>query len=450
MAQTPLSVVARIRYGEHGQLKELLRHIGSNVEQETAVNFRKTTTYFGRLVILDNDPHYAPLLLFESQFDGSIDDFLESLVESSTGLDRIFGACEGYPPSGVADIRAFKKWIKKQTMPVTTFYAAYKPLTLPMARANLRLRQIIRTEVLDRLDREGKLRGMSPQEVRAAIQKFVAERDLPMGTAKIPFLNFADKLTVRTPPPAGSPVPKDRGWHQYLAFYGRIGMLSRFGNWFFDTFAPFLVRVILSPFLFILRRKEKADAEAYVPPPAMQSLHFYREFSNVENQINKNQMTHVVEVKPGLFRKITLRVVLFGIDKLSRFGLTAGRLTDVATVHFARWIYVDGGKRLLFTSNFDGPWSAYVGDFVDRTSTYLTGIWSNTANFPPTRDLILEGAQDIDGFGWFLRINQLPTEVWYAAFRTETTVTIVSTTQIAQQMHGKLDEPQLGAWLRRF
>jgi hypothetical protein len=130
--------------------------------------------------------------------------------------------------------------------------------------------------------------------------------------------------------------------------------------------------------------------------------------------------------------------------------LTAGRLTDVATVHFARWIYIDDDKRLLFTSNFDGPWSAYVGDFVDRTSAYLTGIWSNTANFPPTHDLIEDGAQDIDGFGWFLRINQLPTEVWYAAFRSETTIAIVSTAQIAQQMHGNLNEQRLGAWLRRF
>jgi hypothetical protein len=448
--QTPLSVVATIRFGEHERLKLLLQEIGSDVENDKRLNFKATTTYFGRLVVLDNDPHYLPLLLFESQFDGSLDSFLDALLKGSNGLDDIFGKCEGYPAEGSANAAAFRKWMKKHSVPVVTYYAAYKPLTLAMARSNLALRQTVRTELLDRLDAEGKLARMTSQQVREAIQNFVADRKLPVGTAAIPFLNFADKLTVRTPLPEGSPVPKDRGWLEYLALYSKVRMLGKFGNWLLYEFLPWLVTIVLWPFLYVLHKKEKADAQSYVPPPAVQSMKLNKEFFNVENKINKNQMTHHVTVKPGWFRHTTLRVVLWGIDKLSKVGLTAGRLTDVATVHFARWIYTDNGRRLLFTSNFDGPWSAYVGDFVDRTSEYLTGIWSNTNNFPKTRSLIFEGAQDIDGFGWFLRINQLPTEVWYAAFRSETVVTIVSTTQISQDMHGKLEGERLAAWLRRF
>ncbi len=448
--QTPLSVVATIKFGEHQNLKDVLKEIGANVETDTRFNFKATTTYFGRLVVLDNDPHFLPLLLFESQFDGSVDNFLDELLRGSTGLDQVFGKCQGYPPGGAADVKAFKKWIRKHTVPVMTYYAAYKPLTLKEAKSNLALRQTIRTELLDKLEAKGELARMSPQEVRAAIQKFVRERQLPVGKASMPFLNFADKLTIRTPPPAGSPVPKDRGWHEYLALYAKVNMLGKFGQWIFNTVIPLLVTIVLWPFLRALHKKEKEDAETYVPPPPVQSMRLNRDFFNVENKLNKNQMTHHVLVKEGWFRHTTLRVVLWGIDKLSKVGLTAGRLTDVATVHFARWIYTDGGKRLLFTSNFDGPWSAYVGDFVDRTSEYLTGIWSNTNNFPKTRSLIFEGAQDIDGFGWFLRINQLPTEVWYAAFRSETVVTIVSTTQICQDMDTNIEGEQLAAWLRRF
>lgn len=451
--QTPLSVVARIRYGEHDNLRDLLRGLGDEINNNVAkprLDFQRTTTYFGRLVILDNDPHYAPLLLFESQFDGSLDDYLDSLVAASAStLDEIFGKCEGYPSLGGSDLRAFRKWIKAHSRPVATYYAAYKPLTLEMARANLKLREDIRAE-LDRQQAAGALAKMSPEQVRALIQKFVADNRLPVGSASMPFLNIGDKLMVHTPPPAASPVPKDRAWHQYLVLYGRMKMFGKLAQWFFNSFVPFVIKIVLAPWRWVLHKKEKEDAEAYVPPPPVQSLTLNKEFFNVENQLNKNQMTHVVEVKPGLFRRLTLRAVLFGIDKLSRYGLTAGRLADVATVHFARWIYIDDGKRLLFTSNFDGPWSAYLTDFVDRTSEYLTGIWTNTMNFPPTRDLLFEGAQDIDGFAWFLRINQLPTEVWYAAFRKETVISIVSTTQIAQQMKGKLEGDELTAWLRRF
>ncbi|HYM60319.1 MAG TPA: hypothetical protein VEZ11_05445 [Thermoanaerobaculia bacterium] len=447
---TPITVVVKIKYGEHAALKELLQNLGRHVTKQTQLRIKETGTYFGRLVILDNDPHYPPLLVFEATFDGPLDSYLDDLIRMGPGVDQVFGKCDGYPPQGISDPAAFKGFMKSNNRPINTFYAAYKQITLKGAKANLALRERIQTELLDPLDKSGKLVRMSPAEVRKAIQDFVREQKPPIGAGKIPFLTIFDKLIVRLRPPAGSPLPMGKGWRQYLADFSKVHNIPKAVQWFLENAFPKITRFLLFPYLFFLRRKERADAAAYVPPPPVQNEALNQQFQAIENQITQNQMTHVVEVKPGKLRYWTLSGVLWAINFLARHALTAGRLADVATVHFARWLYIDDHQRLLFMSNFDGPWSAYVGDFVDRTSGYLTGIWSNTFNFPPTRDLVLDGAQDIDGFGWFLRVNQLPTEFFYSAFKDDTVVSIVSTTQIAQDLNTRLGDRNLGAWLRRF
>jgi hypothetical protein len=448
--QTPITVVVRIKYGEHGSLKDLLQTIGRHPTKQALVRLQDTSTYFGRLVILDNDPHYPPLLVFDATFDGDLDAYLDQLIKFGPGLDQIFGKCEGYPLAGVSDPAPFKRFMKDNNIPINTFFAAYMQIKLSGAKANLELRKRIQTEVLDPLDKSGQLETMSRREIRKAIQDFVKDEKPTVGGGTIPYLTIFDKLVIRLWPPKGSPVPTGKGWRQYIADFSKVRNIPKAVQWFLETAAPKILRVVLFPYLFFLRRKEKADAASYVPPPPVQSVKFNAQFQAIENQITQNQMTHVVEVKPGMLRHWTLSGVLWTINFLARNALTAGRLSDVVTVHFARWLYIDNDRRLLFMSNFDGPWSAYVGDFVDRTSGYLTAIWTNTFNFPPTHDLVLDGATDIDGFGWFLRVNQLPTEVFYSAFKADTAVSIVSTTQIAQDLNTRLDDRELAAWLRRF
>ena len=37
---------------------------------------------------------------------------------------------------------------------------------------------------------------------------------------------------------------------------------------------------------------------------------------------------------------------------------------QIGTLHEARFVLLDGGKRLMFASSFDGPWDVYIDDFA--------------------------------------------------------------------------------------
>jgi len=148
-------------------------------------------------------------------------------------------------------------------------------------------------------------------------------------------------------------------------------------------------------------------------PPTLEHLGELRVWEDHKVQ---NQMTHVVPVKPGRFRRVTLNFVLTAIDLLARYKWNRGDLGGIPTIHFARWMLIDGGRRLMFFSNFDGSWENYLGDFIDRASAGLTGVWSNTVDFPPAHNLIQAGAQQAEPFKNWTRKYQIETQVWYSAY----------------------------------
>ena len=56
-------------------------------------------------------------------------------------------------------------------------------------------------------------------------------------------------------------------------------------------------------------------------------------------------------------------------------------INQIGTLHEARFVLLDGGKRLMFASSFDGPWDVYIDDFAttaigqkfDETWQYVEG-----------------------------------------------------------------------------
>jgi len=177
-------------------------------------------------------------------------------------------------------------------------------------------------------------------------------------------------------------------------------------------------------------------------PPEQTRLLAEREDFQVQNQL-----THVVAVKPGPFRLLTARFVLYAITTLARFFYNQGNLGGLSTIHYARWVLIDGGKRLLFFSNYDGSWERYLGDFIDQAHTGLTAVWSNSQGFPRTKNLVDEGATDEERFKAWTRAHQIPTQLWYSAYKHLTVPNIGQNSRICA---GLIDKPATREALERW
>jgi hypothetical protein len=211
-------------------------------------------------------------------------------------------------------------------------------------------------------------------------------------------------------------------------------------------FLPLLIPVLIV-WVIVLRGKERSD-------PAITTL---GDKAHVQELVRREDRTHVVQnhmasiapIKPGWFRRATLRGVLWFINLAAR-TINDGQLSGIPSIHFAHWSMIDGGRRLLFLSNFDGSWENYLDDFIDKASSGLTAIWSNTGAFPRTRFLVLGGARDGARFKAVARQSQTYTNVWYSAYTHLTVQAIDNNSSIREDLFTSLDEAKNRAWLWRF
>ncbi|HLZ10472.1 MAG TPA: hypothetical protein VKT80_17940, partial [Chloroflexota bacterium] len=122
-------------------------------------------------------------------------------------------------------------------------------------------------------------------------------------------------------------------------------------------------------------------------------------------------------------------------------------LAGVKTIHFARWVPIDGDRRVLFASYYDGSLESYMDDFIDKEAWGLNAVFSNGVGYPRTNWLVLDGAKDEQAFKDFLRSHQTPTPVWYSAYDRLTTLNIEKNAKIRAGLYGSLTDSQIREWL---
>jgi hypothetical protein len=162
-------------------------------------------------------------------------------------------------------------------------------------------------------------------------------------------------------------------------------------------------------FAYQLRRRENSDPTI---APRIDPAHA-RRLAEIEDHDPTNQFNAMGSVKPGAFRHWLLVVVLLLIDYGARHLYFRGRLARVHSIHAARWVFLDGGRRVLFASNYDGSLESYMDDFINKVAFGLNLAFSNGVGYPSTRWLVLDGARDEQAFKSVLRRHQLPSDVWY-------------------------------------
>jgi hypothetical protein len=146
------------------------------------------------------------------------------------------------------------------------------------------------------------------------------------------------------------------------------------------------------------------------------------------------------------------RAVVAGALPLIGFGtrhlFTRDSLAGVRTIHFARWIPLDGGRRVVFCSNYDGSLESYNNDFIDLVAWGLNLIFSNGYGYPRTRWLVFGGASREQEFKDYLRRHQMPTPVWYSAYPHLSAANVVRNAELRAGLSGQLNETEAQRWLR--
>ena len=215
----------------------------------------------------------------------------------------------------------------------------------------------------------------------------------------------------------------------------------------FLTFgAELVVGLIAAPIAYLrLRRKEEDD----VPDTRDPSATAVGEIMARENRCAQNHLTAVSTMKPGMLRRLVLRIVLWFIGVSTRY-FRPGTLQGIGTIHFARWILLPGTDKLLFFSNYGGSWESYLEDFILRAREGLTGVWSNTEGFPKTENLAFGGAEAGDSFKSWARLQQQPTRFWYSGYPELTTERVRINAAIRDGLATASTEVAAARWLENF
>jgi hypothetical protein len=166
-----------------------------------------------------------------------------------------------------------------------------------------------------------------------------------------------------------------------------------------------------------------------------------------EDRVAHNPFAVVGFLKPGTFRAVLTRVVLFAINYAVRHVLNRGSLAGVKTIHFARWVYLTP-ELLTFLSTYDGSLESYMDDFIDKVAWGLNAIFSNGVGYPPTVLLFWRGARDEELFKSNLRNHQVPNHVWYSAYHDLTALNVASNAAVRRGLARRtLSDDEASDWL---
>ena len=419
--QSHFFVMAPITQGRESELRALLDSMngapGHARPDNPLIPFGLfDTVHYARLLIVDDQtlddtlvyggprPDHRPALAFAGEVDGDLDTFFAQVAaRAAPGVRALFACCDGFATDG--DLAGS---LRRHHVPAAASYVNWVGRTVVQVREEAALfaavRQHLRREWATLVDEPA-------HRVHARMRALVWED------------RAAGRLTLS--PEAPTPL----GWKVRT-------LLHRFG-------APLLL-LIASPVVvplaiagaIALRRMERMDPEVCprTPPAHVAAL------AAVEDHDVTNSFSAMGSLKPGLVRRWATASLLWVINFAARHVYTRGRLARVRTIHFARWVFLDGKTRVIFLSSYDGSLESYMDDFINKVGFGLNLSFSHGIGYPRTTWLAFGGSSDERKFKEYLRRHQIPTQVWYKAYPALTTLDLERHALVRQG----LESPQLG------
>ncbi|MDQ3777963.1 MAG: hypothetical protein M3310_03725 [Actinomycetota bacterium] len=419
--QVALTIAAPVRAGAEEELDRLLSTMGDGVANGSVLDLgRLPDVHFARLAVVPaaTDVRGRPLpawLLYIADGDRPKARQLDDLVAlGGSGIDRVFGHCDGYPPGTPSDAERLA-YLRRHVIREAATYVNTRGRTVRQVVQEARLREAV-DGFLDRARHD--LRGKGPADIRRAVIEFVgANAELAWARA-----------------PAEQPTLPERA--REAAHAAGVGLTV--------VLALPLAVVGAPAFAIMLRRRERSDEAPHHRPPEQLVL----ELSALEDHLPINPFTAVGHVKPGRFRGLTIRAIFFLLGATTRHVLKPGDLVGVKTIHFARWIFLDDRRRVVFASNYDGSLENYMDDFIDKIGWGLNLVFSNGVGYPRTRWLVLDGCRDELAFKDYLRLHQIPTRVWHAAYGRLSALNVAANARLRKGLHGELDAAEEREWVQ--
>ncbi|MDQ1729942.1 MAG: hypothetical protein QOK10_101 [Pseudonocardiales bacterium] len=419
--QSAVTIRAPLRPGSHDAAVAALAGLQASVTAGGSALSGLDGVHFARFtllpaVTLPDGTDVAETLLYMADVDGSQRSHLRELAcFASAELDTAFGCCLDYPPGSSA--RERHRWLCHHTLASAAAYVNAVGRSSQEIVDDARLRDALEN-YLDA--HHGELAAASAVEVHRRLRGFVG------ATASLTF--------AISEPPAPPLWWRARSKAVLLTVLFLLGLAS-----------PLLL-IGLPFWLIALRRHERSDVVfTDLPDPAA-----LEQLRAQEDHVAYNPFIAVGSVRPGLFRRITIRAVLGAINLAARHVFNHESLAGVTTIHFARWVYLDDRKRVFFASHYDGSLESYMDDFIDKVAWGLNAVFGNGLGYPRTRWLFLDGARQEELFKNYLRCHQLLTQVTYSAYPDLSASNINNNAQVRLGLTQALDEEEASRWLARL
>jgi hypothetical protein len=151
-----------------------------------------------------------------------------------------------------------------------------------------------------------------------------------------------------------------------------------------------------------------------------------------------NHMISLTEIRGRTrgWRCHMLRLWLHIVGKSGHVWYTRGFLGDAWGIKFGHWHVIDDGRRLLFISNFDGPFGGYLDEFILGVSQGINMIWRWTELkarpaaadgqpeikpgeercYPPTKNWAFRGCHQEQHFKAYARASMVPHLYLFRAY----------------------------------
>jgi len=427
--QTNFMIVAAVVPEREVALRQLLASMNDAPGRVNANNAlipfaQFDTLHVARLLILEDQtsadirihgepiPTYPLYFALLGDIDGTEDAFLNALAQRAPdGLRALFACCEGFTPD--ADLVG---WMQRHRSPAIANYVNSRGRTVVRIREEAALRDALESHLAVHAPA---LEGQSAREIHATLKRFI---DAEQASGR---LTLSDERAT--------PL----GWWiaNTLHLIGMPLLLL--------LVSPLLI--VIAPFyLMRLRQLEKTDPE--LCPTVDQA--YSDTLALGEDHDVTNQFSAMGSLKPGLVRLLTTIVVLSTVDYAARHLVRSGRLGRIRTIHFARWAFIGGTRRMAFFSNYDGSVESYMDDFINKTGFGLNASFSNGVGYPRTHWLVLDGCADERKYKEFLRRHTLPTQVWYKAYPGLTAIDLERNTRIRRGLESaSLSDQEAREWL---